>query len=280
VDTSLFLGSAILPSTSNQKFVMPENLAIRIEDLSISYKINVESKKTLKNAEMRASRGERIRTRTVEAVKNLTLDIPHGSVVGIVGANGAGKSTLMRSIAGILPPTTGRIAVNGRISTLLALGVGFNQALSGRDNIILGGLAAGMSRSEIENQTDEIAAFADLPDGFIDMPVRTYSNGMYSRVAFSVAVNMTPDILLLDEALSAGDAAFKEKSFNRMRQLCAEARTILIVSHALTSLNDLCDHAVWLHKGQMLASGKPEDITEQYLKFLNVGELPSSYEDL
>jgi ABC-type polysaccharide/polyol phosphate transport system ATPase subunit len=280
VDTSLFLGSAILPSTSNQKFVMPENLAIRIEDLSISYKINVESKKTLKNAVMRASRGERIRTRTVEAVKNLTLDIPHGSVVGIVGANGAGKSTLMRSVAGILPPTTGRIAVNGRISTLLALGVGFNQALSGRDNIILGGLAAGMSRSEIENQTDEIAAFADLPDGFIDMPVRTYSNGMYSRVAFSVAVNMTPDILLLDEALSAGDAAFKEKSFNRMRQLCAEARTILIVSHALTSLNELCDHAVWLHKGQMLASGKPEDITEQYLKFLNVGELPSSYEDL
>jgi len=269
-----------LPSTSNQKYVMPDNLAISIEDLSISYKINVESKKTLKNAVMRASRGERVRTRTVEAVKNLTLDIPHGSVVGIVGANGAGKSTLMRSIAGILPPTTGRIAVNGRISTLLALGVGFNQALSGRDNIILGGLAAGMSRSEIENQTDAIAAFADLPEGFIDMPVRTYSNGMYSRVAFSVAVNMTPDILLLDEALSAGDAAFKEKSFNRMRQLCEEARTILIVSHALTSLNELCDHAIWLHKGQMLASGKPDDITEKYLKFLNVGELPSSYEDL
>ncbi len=269
-----------MPSTSNQKFVLPENLAIRIENLSISYKINVESKKTLKNALMRASRGERIRTRTVEAVKNLTLDIAHGSVVGIVGANGAGKSTLMRSIAGILPPTTGRIAVNGRISTLLALGVGFNQALSGRDNIILGGLAAGMSRAEIDSQTDAIAQFADLPEGFIDMPVRTYSNGMYSRVAFSVAVNMTPDILLLDEALSAGDAAFKEKSFNRMRQLCAEARTILIVSHALSSVNELCDQAIWLHKGQMLASGKPEDITEQYLKFLNVGKLPSSYEDL
>ena len=214
---------------------MPENLAVKIENLSISYKINVESKKTLKNAVMRASRGERVRTRTVEAVKNLTLDIPHGSVVG---------------------------------------------ALSGRDNIILGGLAAGMSRSEIESQTDAIAEFADLPEGFIDMPVRTYSAGMYSRVAFSVAVNMTPDILLLDEALSAGDAAFKEKSFNRMRQLCAEARTILIVSHALSSLNELCDQAIWLHKGQMLASGKPEEITEQYLKFLNVGELPSSYEDL
>ncbi len=267
-----------MPSAS--KATLPENLAVRIEDLSISYKINIESKKTLKNAIMRASKGERVRTRTVEAVKHLNLDIPHGSVVGIVGANGAGKSTLMRSIAGILPPTTVKIKVNGRISTLLALGVGFNKALSGRDNIILGGLAAGMSKAEIEGQTEAIAAFADLPEGFIDMPVRTYSNGMYSRVAFAVAVNMTPDILLLDEALSAGDAAFKEKSFNRMRELCDEARTILIVSHALSSINELCDHAIWMHKGSMLASGKPEIITEQYLKFLNVGELPSSYEDL
>ncbi len=269
-----------MPSVSLNKSMMPDSLAVQIENLSISYKINVESKKTLKNALMRASRGERVRTKTVEAVKNLTLDIPHGSVLGIVGANGAGKSTLMRSIAGILPPTQGRIAVNGKISTLLALGVGFNKALSGRDNIILGGLASGLSRDEIESQTDAIAEFADLPEGFIDMPVRTYSSGMYSRVAFSVAVNMTPDILLLDEALSAGDAAFKEKSFNKMRQLCEEARTILIVSHALSSINELCDHAIWLHRGQMLASGKPGEITEKYLKFLNVGELPSSYEDL
>ena len=149
-------------SESKSTKSLPDNLAIRINELSISYKINVESKKTLKNAIMRASKGERVRTRTVEAVKNLSLDIPHGSVVGIVGANGAGKSTLMRSIAGILPPTSGQITVNGRISTLLALGVGFNKALSGRDNIILGGLAAGMSKAEIESQTDSIAEFADL----------------------------------------------------------------------------------------------------------------------
>ena len=120
---------------------MPEELAVRIEDLSITYKINVDTKKTLKNAVMRASKGERVRMRTVEAVKQMNLEIPHGTVLGIVGANGAGKSTLMRSIAGILPPTNGRITVNGKISTLLALGVGFNPALSGRDNIILGGLA-------------------------------------------------------------------------------------------------------------------------------------------
>ncbi len=280
MDISLYQGSVILPSESSKEVTMPDSLAVQIENLSISYKINVEAKKTLKNALMRASRGERIKTKTVEAVKNLSLDVPHGSILGIVGANGAGKSTLMRSIAGILPPTSGRILVNGKISTLLALGVGFNKALSGRDNIILGGLAAGMSRDEIESQTETIAQFADLPNGFIDMPVRTYSSGMYGRVAFSVAVNMTPDILLVDEALSAGDAAFKEKSFNKIRELCQEARTILIVSHALSSLNELCDHAIWMHRGQMLATGKPEEITDKYLKFLNVGELPSSYEDL
>jgi teichoic acid transport system ATP-binding protein len=263
-----------------QDFLLPDDLAIRIEDLSITYKINVDTKKTLKNAVMRASKGERVRMRQVEAVKHVSLDIPHGSVVGIVGANGAGKSTIMRAIAGIMPPTTGRIIVNGKISTLLALGVGFNPALSGRDNIILGGLAAGLTRDEIDSKTDEIAAFADLPDGFIDMPVRTYSSGMYGRVAFAVSVSMTPDILLLDEALSAGDAAFKEKSFLRMRELVQEARTILIVSHALATISDLCDSAIWMHKGRILAYGEPEKIVEEYLKFLEVGTLPSNLEDM
>jgi teichoic acid transport system ATP-binding protein len=280
VVTSLSQGSAILQSESKASKALPADLAIRIEDLSITYKINVESKKTLKNAVMRASKGQKVKTKTVNAISNLSLDIPHGSVVGIVGANGAGKSTLMRSIAGILPPTAGRITVDGKISTLLALGVGFNPALSGRDNIILGGLAAGMTRDEIDAQTDAIAEFADLPEGFIDMPVRTYSAGMYGRVAFSVAVNLTPDILLLDEALSAGDAAFKEKSFARMRELCKEASTIVIVSHALASLNELCDTAVWINKGKLLAQGKPSEITDQYLNFLNAGKLPFAYEDL
>ncbi len=259
---------------------MPEELAVRIEDLSITYKINVDTKKTLKNAVMRASKGEKVRMRTVEAVKQMNLEIPHGTVLGIVGANGAGKSTLMRSIAGILPPTEGRITVNGKISTLLALGVGFNPALSGRDNIILGGLASGLTKEEIMAKTDEISAFADLPDGFIDMPVRTYSSGMYGRVAFAVAVAMTPDILLLDEALSAGDAKFKEKSFLRMRELVQEARTIVIVSHALQTVKDLCTDAIWMHKGKILAHGSPDAITDQYLDFLNVGTLPSNYEDM
>jgi len=259
---------------------MPEELAIRIEELSISYKVSLEAKRTLKNAVMRASLRQEARVRSIDAIKKLSLDVPHGSVLGIVGSNGAGKSTLMRCIAGILSPSEGRVTVNGKISTLLALGVGFNPALSGRDNIILGGLASGLTKEEIESKTDEIAEFAALPDGFIDLPVRTYSSGMYGRLSFSVAVSMTPDILLLDEALSAGDAAFKEKSFERMRQLCAEARTILIVSHALATVTDLCDTAIWMHKGTMLSKGKPEEIVDQYLKFLNVGSLPSNYEDM
>ena len=142
---------------SVSKVEMPEDLAVRIENLWLKYKINVESKVTLKNAVMRASRGEKRKMRIIEAVKGLTLDIPHGTVLGIVGANGAGKSTLMRAIAGILPPTEGRIIVNGKVSTLLALGVGFNGSLSGRDNIVLGGLAAGLDRDELDAKFDEIA---------------------------------------------------------------------------------------------------------------------------
>jgi teichoic acid transport system ATP-binding protein len=266
-----------LPSESSS--LIPEDLAIRLEDLWLRYSISVEASRTLKTAVMRFGRGERRRIRTIEAIKGVSLDVPHGTVLGIVGANGAGKSTLMRSIAGILPPTQGRIIVNGQVSTLLALGVGFNGALSGRDNITLGGLASGLNRDEIDAKFEEIEAFADLPDGFIDMPMRTYSSGMYGRLAFSVAVNMTPDILLIDEALSAGDAAFKEKSFEKMRELCTEARTIVIVSHALKTITELCDSAIWLHKGELVGKGEPQAITDKYLEFLNVGHVPSALED-
>lgn len=254
--------------------------AIKIEDLDITYRVNIDTKKSLKNLVMRTSKGERVRTREIHAVKKLNLEVPHGTALGIIGANGAGKSTLMRSIAGIMPPTAGRITVDGTVSTLLALGIGFNQSLSGRDNIILGGLAAGLSKEEITGRVDEIAEFADLPAGFLDLPVRTYSAGMYSRIAFSVSVAMTPDILLIDEALSTGDAAFKEKSLQRMRELMKSARTIVIVSHAMGTIMDLCQKVAWLHQGQLIAYGPAKEICANYLKFLEVGEIPSALEDL
>ena len=259
---------------------MMNEVILEVKNLSKTFRLRGTSADSVKVLLQNFLSNRKFVSENFQALKNISFHVRQGQAIGIIGKNGAGKSTLMRSIAGILPPTEGRITVNGKISTLLALGVGFNPALSGRDNIILGGLASGMSKEEIESKTDDIAAFADLPDGFIDMPVRTYSSGMYGRVAFSVAVNMTPDILLLDEALSAGDAAFKEKSFTRMRELCAQARTIVIVSHALATINELCDTAIWMHKGKMLAKGKPEAITGKYLKFLDVGTLPSNYEDM
>lgn len=252
--------------------------AIRVEDVHLTYRASVERAPTLRSALLHFGRRQRI-VRDIYALRGVSVDIAHGSVLGIVGANGAGKSTLVRSIAGILPPTSGRIEVQGRVSTLLALGVGFNANISGRENVILGGLAAGMTRQEISDRYEEIADFAELDD-FMDLPMRTYSSGMYSRLAFSVAVHMEPDILIIDEALSTGDAKFRHKSSEKMKELCAEARTILLVSHALGTVKDLCTDAIWLHKGELVRRGEPAKVVEAYTRFLKVGEDPLSMEDV
>ena len=257
--------------------------AVRLEQVSIRYKTTYETNPTLRGAMFKLGRRtgdeKRRQVRVVEAVKDVSFEVGHGTVLGIVGANGAGKSTLMRAVAGILPPTEGRITVNGRVSTLLALGVGFNGFLSGRENIMLGCLAAGLEMEEIASKYEQITEFAELGD-FIDMPMRTYSSGMYGRLAFAVSVNMDPDILLIDEALSAGDAKFKEKSFAKMKELCAEARTIFIVSHALGTVKELCNDAIWMNKGELISRGSPDEITEAYLRYLKVGDTAIAMEDV
>ncbi len=252
--------------------------AVRISDLSVTYRTAYEKVPTIKTTMVRLGRRQRL-VREVEAIRKLDLDVAHGTVLGIVGANGAGKSTLMRTIAGILPPTSGRVEVHGRVSTLLALGVGFNGRLSGRENVILGGLASGLSRAEVESKYDEIADFAELDD-FMDLPMKTYSSGMYSRLAFAVAVSFTPDILLIDEALSAGDARFKTKSFEKMKEIASEARTVLLVTHALGSVRQLCNQAIWMHKGQLVQRGDPDEIVAAYTNFLKVGEDAVTLEDV
>ena len=252
--------------------------AIRVQNLDLTYRTSVEVSPTLKSAIVGLGRRRRS-IREIEAVKDVSFDVPHGAVLGIIGANGAGKSTLMRAVAGILPPTRGRIEIHGRVSTLLALGVGFNSALTGRQNVVLGGLAAGLRKSEIARKYDEIADFAELGD-FMDMPMRTYSSGMYSRLAFSVAVNMDPDILLIDEAMSAGDAKFRKKAAERMKNLAKNAGTMLLVSHALGTVKDMCSEAIWLHKGQLIQRGHPDDIVAAYTKFLEVGEDAIVLEDM
>ena len=246
---------------------LPEH-SIKVDHLSLTYRTTFEKKPTLRKTLLRAGRRER-KIREVRALRDVSFSVPHGTVLGVVGVNGAGKSTLMRTLAGILPPTEGRVEVNGRISTLLALGVGFNAKLSGRENVVLGGLAAGLSREQLAAKYAEIAEFAELGD-FMDAPMRTYSSGMYGRLAFSVAVNMDPDILLIDEALSVGDARFKRKSFEKMRELCAQARTIVLVSHGLRSMRKLSTEVLWLHEGEVVRRGEPETVIQAYREFLEL----------
>jgi ABC-type polysaccharide/polyol phosphate transport system ATPase subunit len=254
------------------------DFAVKVENLVMTYRTTVLKRPTLKRTLVRLGRRKRI-VRTIEAVRDVSFEVPHGSVLGIIGVNGAGKSTLMRTVAGILPPTSGRVEVHGRVSTLLALGVGFKGSLTGRDNVVLGGLAAGLTREQLEKKYDEIAEFAELGD-FMDLPMRTYSSGMFGRLAFSVAMNMDPDILLIDEALSVGDARFKQKSFDKMRELCEGAGTILIVSHALRSVRELCDEVLWMHKGEIAMRGDPETVIEAYKEFLDVRESDVADEDV
>jgi len=255
-----------------------ERTAVSVEDVSVTYRTSLERAPTLRSTVLKLGRRERI-VREIAAVKNVTFDVPHGEVLGIVGANGAGKSTLVRTIAGILPPNAGRVEIHGRVSTLLALGVGFNKKLSGRDNVVLGGLAAGLKREQLAEKYDDIVAFAELEE-FMDMPMRTYSSGMYGRLAFAVAVMMEPDILLIDEALSVGDARFRRKCARKMRELCSEDRTVVLVSHALGTIQDLADHAIWMHQGEMRMWDEPEAVVSAYTEFLEVEQNAVTLEDV
>lgn len=268
------------PSASvlQQEPLPGEPPTVSVQDVSITYRTTFEKVPTFKSAIVRLGRGERA-VREVHAVQNVSFDVPRGTSLGIIGANGAGKSTLMRSIAGVLPPTSGRIEVRGKISSLLALGVGFNGQLSGRENVILGGLASGLSRAEVEHRADEVAEFAEIGE-FMDLPIRTYSSGMYQRLAFSVSVHMDPDILLIDEALSAGDASFKVKSAAKMKELMSSARAMFLVSHSMASIQQMCTDAIWMHKGKLMMHDTPDRCIAAYTKFLKVGEEAFTFDDL
>lgn len=266
------------PKSGRQRALPGEPPTVSVQNVSITYRTTFEKVPTLKSAIVRLGRGERA-IREIKAVQNLSFDVARGTAIGIIGANGAGKSTLMRSIAGVLPPTSGRIEVRGKISSLLALGVGFNGQLSGRENVTLGGLAAGLSRAAVEHRAEEVAAFAEIGE-FMDLPMRTYSSGMYQRLAFSVSVHMDPDILLIDEALSAGDASFKVKAAAKMADLMSSARAMFLVSHSLVSVQQLCEDCIWIHKGKLMMRDTPAKCAKAYTKFLEVGENAFTLEDL
>jgi lipopolysaccharide transport system ATP-binding protein len=202
------------------------------------------------------------------ALNDISLEIRKGETIGIIGRNGSGKSTLLQLLCGILKPTSGGIAVDGRISALLELGAGFNPEFTGRENVYFQGAIMGITNDEIAKSFDQIAAFADIGE-FIDQPVRIYSSGMYVRLAFAAAIHSTPDILIVDEALSVGDEAFQRKCFERIRQFRKMNGTIIYVSHNMGSVIELCDHALLLEHGKLIASGNPKLVTSTYLKNLN-----------
>ncbi|MBF2066011.1 MAG: ABC transporter ATP-binding protein [Calothrix sp. C42_A2020_038] len=213
------------------------------------------------------------------ALRDINLDIPKGQTVGIIGRNGSGKSTMLQIIAGTLAPTTGKVIVKGRVSALLELGSGFNPEFTGRQNVFFNGRLLGLSQNEIEAKFDDIAGFADIGD-FIDQPVKTYSSGMFVRLAFAVAVNVDPEVLIVDEALAVGDIVFQHRCMRRMRALMDSGVTTLFVSHDSSAIKTLCNWAIMIHDGQIYTTGAPNDVTITYLKLLTDLELGISPSDV
>jgi len=252
-----------LPSASDS------DPAVAVDGLSIEYRTLVERQQTMKSVLRRFGRAD-TEVRRIHALSDVSFEVRHGEFLGVIGHNGAGKSTLLRSIAGILPPSKGRIEVNGHVTTLLSVGVGFNGELTGRENIRLGGLANGLTPKEIAYREDEIAEFSGLGE-FIDYPIKTYSSGMYGRLGFAVAVSMEPDILLIDEALSAGDAAFREQAEAKIKELMSKARAIILVSHGLAVVQEMATRVLWLDHGKKMQIGEPEEVVKAYTEFVNAG---------
>jgi len=197
------------------------------------------------------------------ALQDVSFSVPKGQAVGLVGGNGAGKSTLLSLIIGSSRPTNGSVQVQGRIGALLELGAGFHRDLTGRENIILNASLLGLSRQEIDNKMEEIIEFTELGK-FIDIPIRSYSSGMHVRLGFSVAIHIDPDILIVDEALSVGDAAFQEKCMNRIQEIKSKGVTFLIVSHNIDTAQTLCDELVWLDRGCMKMKGGTDEVASAY----------------
>ncbi|WP_150306228.1 ABC transporter ATP-binding protein [Pseudomonas saliphila] len=240
---------------------MSSEVAISVKDLSKCYQIYAKPQDRLKQMLFRRRRYYN----EAWAVRDVSFEVKRGETVGIIGRNGSGKSTILQMICGTLNPTGGQITTNGRIAALLELGSGFNPEFTGRENVYLAASLYGLSRDEITRRFDRIAQFADIGD-YIDQPVRTYSSGMYVRLAFAVIAHVDADILVVDEALAVGDAVFTQKCMRFIREFKKNG-TLLFVSHDMGSVINLCERAVWMHQGQLRESGHSKDIAEEYLQY-------------
>lgn len=242
------------------------DIAVEVDHVSKSFRLYKERNQTLKSTIMR---GRRSIHEDFWALKDVDFEVPTGSTFGLIGSNGSGKSTLLKCLAKIYYPEQGSIRANGKLAALLEVGSGFHHELSGRENIFLNGSILGMSRREIERKFDEIVDFSGV-EQFIDQPVKNYSSGMYVRLGFAIAINVEPEILVVDEVLAVGDAEFQEKCVQKFRDLKTAGRTVIIVSHDMGSISSLCDQAAWLRHGELIQVGAAKPTIKAYL-----GSLPS-----
>jgi ABC-type polysaccharide/polyol phosphate transport system ATPase subunit len=239
---------------------------IQFEDVVQRFRVIQERHDTLREAFARI-RQRRTTYHEFEAVKHVSFKISKGEVVGIIGRNGSGKSTILKLVAGVYTPTSGRVEVHGSIAPLIELGAGFHHELTGRENILLNGLLLGLSKREVQEHEARIIEFAELGE-FIDSPIKQYSSGMYMRLAFSVATEVNPDILIVDEILGVGDGGFREKCFDRIRQFRAAGKTILMVSHDMGTMASFCTRLLLIHQGKLVEEGEPSRVVHRYQELL------------
>lgn len=244
---------------------MRNDVQIMLENISMEYVVDRNGIQSMKEYMVSLLKGT-IKRETYQALNNISFFVKTGEVLGVIGKNGAGKSTLLKIISGILKPSSGQISTRGTIAPLLELGSGFDQDLTGYENIFLNGAILGYSKEFLQESYQKIVDFSELGD-FIYSPIRTYSSGMMMRLAFSIAAVIVPDVLIVDEILAVGDAAFQKKSKQRMKELMSGGTTVLFVSHDLEQIRSMCDRVLWLDKGKVRAIGETEEVCEQYKEY-------------
>lgn len=244
---------------------MEKDIAIKVSHVSKKFKLYYDRSHTLKEKILFFSKKNKEKDDVLEVLKDIDIDIKKGESVALIGTNGSGKSTLLKLMTKIIYPNKGKIITNGKLTSLLELGAGFHDDFTGRENIYFNASIFGLTRKEIDAKIDEIIEFSELKE-FIDNPVRTYSSGMYMRLAFSVAINVQAEILLIDEILAVGDKHFQDKCFKKLAELKKSGKTIVIVTHDMDQVKRFCDRAIWLYKGQIRKDGDVKDVLDEYIK--------------
>lgn len=243
---------------------MKSGNAIEVRGISKSFRVYQDKGYTLKEKLLfKKRRAYEVRT----VLDGISFEVKKGEAIGLIGHNGCGKSTTLKLLTRIMYPDSGSIEMGGRVSSLIELGAGFHPDLSGRDNIYINASIFGLTRKEIANRVEDIIAFSELSD-YIDNPIRTYSSGMYMRLAFAVAINVNAEILLIDEILAVGDVAFREKCFKKLHSIKEKGTTIVIVSHSLEQIENICERTIWIHEGKIRMEGKPGVVHQEYLAYM------------